>query len=1587
MPHHQKADNMIQNTLRDTGCIHQFAHFLRAGMAKGLTLAVFALITMSISAQVSGDYRSQQSGDWGIPDTWEQWNGSQWVSQNTTYEPGEVAVPFETFPVVAATTSSAKTNTNNQAHVIALPSGIEAGDLLLIFWTDANNSGTQPTLNGWTQLASSNANTASVYRKIWYRIATGSEGSAVSTNSFGDRSTHVAYRIAKGTYTGTPFVSAAANGTNSSPDPANLNPGQGTKKFLWIASAHGSRTGTVTVPTGFSNAVDRASTTTSSNSETQCQVTTATRELETNQLNPGSFSRQRSSTHTAWTVAIQGTSGMQSFPHPLVGATAQGVSSSSNSTSHSVTIPGGDAGDMLVAIFSSDGSVTCSTTSSGWNKLGQDAYGSSTGNQNNKVTGAIFWKMASGTTPAADALTVTTSASRQSSHITYRIKGATGISGTATNGSSTNSNPPNHVAGEDSWLWIATRSGDGTAVATSAPNNYTDLISRGSSGANGATTNSAIRLFGSAQSSQDPGSFSSGNEQWVSWTLAIHGPAPVVVHTSIDPPAMGGGAPGYPEVAATATSAKTTTSGSNHTVSLPTGIQANDLLLIFWADANTSGTQPTTPSGWTTLYSGNWASSSIYYRAWYRIATGSESSTVTVSAGPERSAHTAYRIAAGTYKGIPVASAGNTGTTSSNPDPDNLVSGFGNTPTLWIASAHSTGTVWMTSPTNYGGIVNSSSGSAGVDHAYMSTATRELTASSENPGAFTMDADHSWGAFTVAIEGESLGTLAVVRNGHTVTVNDNTTIDLLTVASGGTVDIDGGTLMVNGNGLVVNGTITGQTDELILGGPDNRALDVSGAGHIDVYNVTANTSGGVTMNTSLDIRGTLLLSKGTFTANGNVKLVSTADGTGRLGPVAAAANYVGNLTVERYVPAGNTNWRLLGSAVAGQTVQNWKDDFYTAGFPGSHYPSFDSPWLSGNLWPSIRWYNEAVASADLNDGITGVSGTSQPLSVGQGFLVWSGDNLYTTSAFTVDVTGAPTLAKTPLALPMSRTNTGNSAADGWNLVSNPLPSPIDFTQLSRGFSVQNAYWIFDPMSGTHRAWSAGVGQGSVNGIIQSSQGFWMKANGNSYNVTVSESAKVNAPTGGTFGGAQQPTMPILALEIASGLNAFSDEATIVFANGTPDYDGNDALKFSFHTEGAPQIGVLSADGHELAIDFYGEYSTAIEIPLRVSVEQSGTYTITVTPTGINNLSCLTLLDQETGTATPLTEGASYNFHMEADAENIDDRFMITATRPMPIHVANALCDGLEGTASITTNQDPFQLVWADAVGNPLVSQGADDAQEGEFEFHAAAGEYIVYAGPAGECGQVAAQFTITQPEPLEADMDVQEASCVNTPDGRVELTVTGGTAPYTYAWSNGDDEATVDLAVGDYTVTITDANGCTLPLDVSVSADEYPEALFELGNPMAVAGMAMPFVNQSSEAEEYLWSFGDGNTSTEEAPEHTWATPGEYTVTLTATAGGCDDIFTMEVAVGINTAIATNDLDGTLRVWATPDHIVIQHPFGNAQVNVDVYDATGRQVINRNGISQPEQILLDNRKLSDGVWFVRITNGDVQHTFRLPLAR
>ncbi|MBK8847546.1 MAG: SprB repeat-containing protein [Bacteroidetes bacterium] len=104
-----------------------------------------------------------------------------------------------------------------------------------------------------------------------------------------------------------------------------------------------------------------------------------------------------------------------------------------------------------------------------------------------------------------------------------------------------------------------------------------------------------------------------------------------------------------------------------------------------------------------------------------------------------------------------------------------------------------------------------------------------------------------------------------------------------------------------------------------------------------------------------------------------------------------------------------------------------------------------------------------------------------------------------------------------------------------------------------------------------------------------------------------------------------------------------------------------------------------------------------------------------------------------------------------------------------------------------------------------------------------AGTYTVTVTDANGCSSMCSA-TVSEPSQLAATCSAGDATC-GASNGSVSVAASGGTAPYTYVWSNGSTDASVSgLGAGIYTATVTDANGCTATCESTVNNSNGPAA-------------------------------------------------------------------------------------------------------------------------------------------------------------------
>jgi hypothetical protein len=139
--------------------------------------------------------------------------------------------------------------------------------------------------------------------------------------------------------------------------------------------------------------------------------------------------------------------------------------------------------------------------------------------------------------------------------------------------------------------------------------------------------------------------------------------------------------------------------------------------------------------------------------------------------------------------------------------------------------------------------------------------------------------------------------------------------------------------------------------------------------------------------------------------------------------------------------------------------------------------------------------------------------------------------------------------------------------------------------------------------------------------------------------------------------------------------------------------------------------------------------------------------------------------------------------------------------------SDASCYGFnDGWIDITIlgGNQPYTTDWS----NNAITEDIENLQSGK---------YIVSV--TDDFGvSVTDSVDITEPEPLGILSDYSEIICLGSTDGYIDLYPSGGTLPYEYSWSDGSSSQTLtDLEAGDYSVKVTDNQGCKDSIDLIIN--------------------------------------------------------------------------------------------------------------------------------------------------------------------------
>ncbi len=236
------------------------------------------------------------------------------------------------------------------------------------------------------------------------------------------------------------------------------------------------------------------------------------------------------------------------------------------------------------------------------------------------------------------------------------------------------------------------------------------------------------------------------------------------------------------------------------------------------------------------------------------------------------------------------------------------------------------------------------------------------------------------------------------------------------------------------------------------------------------------------------------------------------------------------------------------------------------------------------------------------------------------------------------------------------------------------------------------------------------------------------------------------------------------------------------------------------------------------------------------------------------------------------------------------------TEPPPLSITSVLststdgayninCFGGTGSADITVSggiPGTYQYFWSTDNGT-----GITDGQEDQPAL--TAGTYHLKVRDINNC-ESSLDFVLVQPAKLGLNFTVTNITCQSSgfDNGAIDLTSSGGVAPYTYLWSNGLLTQDISgLTQGSYQVVVTDSNGCTERDSARVNLPPpltYSKILSDYnGYNITCNGLTNGFIKINPTSGEppfiYSWTGQDGFTSS--AKDVSGLKAGSYTLTIT----------------------------------------------------------------------------------------------------------
>jgi hypothetical protein len=528
------------------------------------------------------------------------------------------------------------------------------------------------------------------------------------------------------------------------------------------------------------------------------------------------------------------------------------------------------------------------------------------------------------------------------------------------------------------------------------------------------------------------------------------------------------------------------------------------------------------------------------------------------------------------------------------------------------------------------------------------------------------------------------------------------------ISEGANVKQEGGAISLKNN-LYNEGNVVTNGGTIYFSG---TTQSINGSVPIAYNDLRISTGSTTTVASTGSTIKSILKSDGTLNTDGNLRLLSTPSRTALIDG-SGTGNVIGNVTMQRYLDTAY-GYKYFSAPFQSATVNEFADEVdLNAAFPPVYRFDENST--------STGWYYYINPVSLLN-----------PV---EGYALHFGNG---TSSKTISLTGQVNNGTQSLNV----YNNNRTYTEGFTLVGNPYPSPIDW-DAATGWTrtnVDNAVYFFkagnaDQYSGTYCSYINGVSSdGKASNIIPAMQGFFIHVSNGSYPVAgtfaMNNSVRVNNLNPTFF---KRAPFEYPMIRLAAKLNNKAADPMVIYLNekATDKHDiEQDALKMLNTDKEVPNLYAVSADGFKQSIySINDNIDSFVQVPLTLEISTDGNVEFYKAeamnmPDGLRYY----LLDMNNKSAHDLSE----KYSLQLKAGKYIDRFSLVFSRkeiPVQLLTSTELNAFFKnGRIYVYLSQatgEKGALLISSASGQVIFRQEISGLGYKEFEAPAASGIYIV----------------------------------------------------------------------------------------------------------------------------------------------------------------------------------------------------------------------------------------------------------------------